>query len=139
MANRDTHTRLHQLQTRVQHWRNTRQKHAAMPAELWTEATALAHQLGVNAVRLAARIDYGALKRRVEAPRTEADAPAVGHGHTNPNAATRFLDLGAVGAASATDVTVEVVDTSGARLTIWVPGGRALDVAGVVSAFRSVR
>jgi hypothetical protein len=139
MANRDTQTRLHQLQTRVQHWRNTRQKHAAMPEELWTEATALARQLGVNAVRLAARIDYGALKRRVEAPRAEADAPAVGGGHTNPCAAAKFLDLGAVGTASATEVTVEVVDASGARLTIRVPGGGTLDVAGVVSAFRGVR
>jgi hypothetical protein len=93
----------------------------------------------VNAVRLAARIDYGALKRRVEAPRAETEAAAAGNGHMNPRAAMRFLDLGAVGAGSATAVTVEVVDANGARLTIRVPGGGALDVAGVVSAFRSVR
>lgn len=31
--------RLQQLQARIQQWRETRQKHSAMPAELWAEAT----------------------------------------------------------------------------------------------------
>jgi hypothetical protein len=106
-----------------------------MPAEIWAEATALADDLGVNAVRLAAGIDYGALRKRLDAWKS-GEAGGVRADGQAPRDQPRFLDLGAALGVPGSQTVVEVADATGARLTIRLEAGRMLDVAGVVDAFR---
>jgi hypothetical protein len=129
--------RLQQLQARVQEWRDTRQKHSPMPAELWREATALGCELGVNVVRLAAQIDYGALKKRVaSAQRSEPTRASVEAHRGVPQRGVQFLELGTVLGTSSAQTVVELTDATGMRLTIHFPSETGLDIAAVVGAFR---
>jgi len=120
----DAAARLEHVRGQIERWRSTRTKHSAMPETLWSEATALAHDLGVNPVRSVLGISYASLRQRVEAT---ADQP-------------EFVELPAPSLARATGNTVlELSDATGARLKVEVPGGSAVDLVRVVAAFCGVR
>ena len=131
MAHRTRQTagkRLEQLIGRVGDWRATRQSVSPMPAELWSEATALAREFGVNAVRVAAGIDYGALRRRVDA---EPDTSRAEEGETQ-----RFVALDGAAVFSAGGPVIEITDTSGTRLTVRLAAGSEVDLGRLVESFR---
>lgn len=127
--------RLEQLHRRIEQWRRTRRQHGRMPSELWEEAAALARSLGVGPVCRALGLGYASLQQRVRGssePRALA-APQSGG----------FIELGRTPLVGAfpqgegeRSLLVEVVATNGARLTLRLPAGSALDVAGLVTAFR---
>ena len=121
-------SRLQQLSARVREWRITRQKISPMPAELWTEATALAHELDVNTVRVAAGIDYGALRQRVDAGRCtaaveSADAPS-------------FVEVDGATVFGAAGPVIELTDATGTRLTVRLAAGSEFDLGRLVESFR---
>ena len=59
---------LERTRRRIERWRDTRPyRHAAMPGMLWNEAVAAAHRHGLYQTARALRVDYGALKKRVDA------------------------------------------------------------------------
>lgn len=121
--------RLQQLRRRIEHWRATRRKHGPMSADLWDEATSLARSLGVCPVSRALGVGYGSLQQRVLAGRS-----AVRTAPSKP----RFLELSGaqlVGTPAA-GATIEIVAGDGARLTIKLRAGSALDIAAVVQSFR---
>jgi hypothetical protein len=131
MAHRTQQTaesRLRQFSARVREWRLTRQKISPMPAELWTEATALAYELDVNTVRLAAGIDYGALRRRVDA----------GHGTSAVESADapRFVELDAAAVFGAAGSVLELTDATGTRLRVRLAAGSTLDLGRLIESFR---
>jgi hypothetical protein len=137
MAN-DTHAaeRLKQLHQRIEQWRLTRRQHGPMPGELWDEATALARSLGVSQVARALGLGYTSLQQRV---RGGSELRAV----ATPASASGFVEihrtllLGAPTAGSSqAEALVEVVAGDGARLTLRLPAHLALDVAGLIAAFR---
>ena len=69
MAIRDSSTSLGLQQTRrrITRWRETRtHRGAPMPATLWAAAVALARQHGLYTTARTLRIDYGALKKRLD-------------------------------------------------------------------------
>lgn len=110
-----------------------------MPSELWEEATALARSLGVSPVCRALGLGYASLQQRVRGS-SEPRSLAV------PQSMGGFIELSRtplVGASlqgeEAWGVVVEVVAGDGARLTLRLPAGSALDVAGLVTAFRGSR
>jgi len=118
--------RLQRLRGRIEYWRRTRQKLSPMPADLWTEAAALARVLGVSPVSRILGLGYDALQQR---------ARTGGAG---------FVELSGaqlVAGASAADrgPVVEVAAPDGARLTVRLPAGSALDLGSLVVAFRSGR
>jgi hypothetical protein len=121
-------SRLQQLSARVGDWRATRQKISPMPAELWTEATALAHELDVNTVRRATGIDYGALRRRVDA-RRKGPPPEAGD-------RKRFVELDGAAVFGSAGPVVELTDPTGIRLTVRLVTGSAVDLSRLVEAFR---
>jgi len=122
---------LQQLIGRVSDWRATRQKLSPMPADPWSEATPLAREFGVNAVRVAAGIDYGALRRRVEA---EPDTSRAEVGE-----AQRFVELDGAAVFGAGGPVIEITDTSGTRLTVRLVAGSEVDLGRLVDAFRELR
>jgi hypothetical protein len=59
---------LERTRQRIERWRETRaHRHAAMPATLWRAAVAAAHRHGLYLTARALHVDYGALKKRVDA------------------------------------------------------------------------
>jgi len=131
MAHRTRQTaesRLQQLGARVREWRITRQKISPMPAELWTEATALAHEFDVNTVRRAAGIDYGALRQRVDAGHRRSAGES--------GEAPRFVEVDGAAVFPAAGPVIELTDATGTRLTIRLSAGSELDVGRLVESFR---
>ena len=59
---------LERTRRRIERWRDTRPyRHAAMPTALWRAAVAAARRHGLYQTARALRVDYGALKKRVDA------------------------------------------------------------------------
>jgi hypothetical protein len=111
-----------------------------MPPELWREATLAARKLGIYGVSRTLKLNYGMLKRRVEASVSSRDRNRGGD-RREALAPTRadFVEvsgLAHLSAAAGVDGTVvEVVACDGARLTIRLKGTNP-DVAGLIHAFR---
>lgn len=52
-----------EVAARLEEWRQSRQKRAAIPEELWSAAIEVARREGVSRTAAALRLDYGKLKR----------------------------------------------------------------------------
>ena len=88
-------------------------------------AVEVAREYGVNATARALRLDYYALKKRLEA------APDPG------KAASDFIEISPVGMSSpGTECTVEVEDGNGARMRIELKGDEMPDLGALTRAFR---
>lgn len=125
------------LLDQIEGWRRMRPRPRAMPEPLWSEAAALARELGVYRVARALRLNFDTLKRRAKHSGTPAarrrlvaQAAAMAHSHS-------FVEVtGLAGlSAAAGQTVVEVVASDGARLSIRMPCASA-DVVAWISAFR---
>ena len=122
------------LRDRIERWRRTRTRRTAMPAELWSAATALAQKTGrPYAISRGVRINFDTLKRRMA--ETKVSAAAL-----PPPSGPAFVEVtGAqlLGAAPSVGPIVELSDeAAGIRVTVRLAPETALDVAGLISAFR---
>jgi hypothetical protein len=110
-----------------------------MPGELWDEATTLARSLGVSQVARALGLGYTSLQQRVRGGSEwrAVETPASTSGFVEIHR-THLLGAPTEG-SSQSGVLVEVEGGDGARLTLRLPGHIALDVAGLVAAFRGSR
>ena len=127
-----TSDRTKELRERIARWRLTRAKRRPMPAALWNEAAALARELGVHPVKSALGLNYESLRRRVNEGTTCADGVRADN-------SGNFVELSGaqlLGLPVAVGPVVELSDASGARLTVRLSAGSALDVARLVAAFR---
>ena len=116
--------RIAQVRRRVDEWRRARKKRTRMPEGLWRSAARLAEVYGVHQVSRALRVNYGALKQRVEAGKSRA---GNGSGLT-------FVELGA-GPLAPCDCVVEFEDGDGAKMTLRVRGATDFDLAGLAAEF----
>lgn len=118
------------LGLRIEHWRRTRARRTAMPAELWSEATILAESEGAYAISRALGIGFSGLKQRLDHCAT-AEAP-------RPSRA--FVELtGAqiLGPQLPPGPVVELSDDAGLRLTVRLTKDSEVDLARLVAAFRN--
>jgi len=114
---------------RVRSWRATRRPGSAMPEDLWGAAVVLARKHGLYRIARGLPVDYGALKMRVD--RRGASDVATRQADFIELTAARF------GVSSEPPVfEVEVTDPDGARMVVRLPGTAAVDVVGLVGAFR---
>jgi len=115
-----THTRrprLAMVRQRLERWRAKRpHAHAALPPWVWVAAVALTRQHGLYRTARALRLDYGALKRRVEAP-----APRVEPGPT-------FVELPRSGARPTVLSCAIELEGPAARLRVHVPEASLADL-----------
>jgi hypothetical protein len=68
MVQKDSQTvvpSLEKVQHRFTAWRNAKRKGERIPKELWSSATELAREIGINRVANALHLDYTKLKHRV--------------------------------------------------------------------------
>ena len=119
-----------ELQNRLKHWRNSRQKGKRIPEALWSEAVDLVFVHDLNPIARALRLDYYSLKQRVEA----AEAQAVADDDV---ASSGFVELDVNGTPFLEECRIELSESSGAQMTmtIRVSCSRDLDLKGVVAAF----
>jgi len=121
--------RLSQRRRRIERWRCTRVKRSPMPPELWRAATELARELGVYRVARELGVGYGSLKERGD---TQGDNGA--------REAGAFVELDGAALLSAAPAAVrsevELSDASGTTMVIRLAADQAVDVAGLLAAFR---
>ena len=106
------------VQARFQDWRRNRQGRSAIPDELWSAASQLAHRHGVNRIATALHLDGGKLKRRMEVSGTAAKRAV-------PPA---FVELIAPRVSGLAECTIELEGRQG-KLRIHCQGITAADLA----------
>ncbi len=117
------------VRNRIERWRKTREKRTAMPEELWSAAVALAKTHGVYKTSNALTVSFEALQKRVgQSPKKRNDGGARSAG---------FVELGGTQLAGSSGTVVEISRADGSKLTIRMPAGEDLDVAGLAATFWS--
>ena len=108
---------LENTRRRVARWRETRtHRGAPMPAALWAAAVALVRQHGLYPTARALRVDYGSLKKRMD---------AAGAGR-DPSPA--FVELPAGRPTGLGACVIELEGPRGGRMRIEVPGATLADL-----------
>ena len=126
----DLPARLVGLRQRFEGWRRTRKVRSRIPEPLWAAAVKLAAKYGIHQTAKALRIDYYALKKRVDG------APAVTASKLPEAAAgARFLELPAAAWAGSGECTLELEDADGAKLRVHLKGFEAPDLAALSRSF----
>ncbi len=108
-------TPLSRVSREFAHWRRTRPRRAPIPPSLWALAVAHARAVGVAATARRLRLDYYALKRRVDA--AAGDAP---RGSAGP-AFVEVVPSGGV-PGGLTECVIDLADARGATLRIRLTG-----------------
>ena len=108
-----------ELSCQVEQWRSTRPYRMAMPEPLWTLAANLARQHGLARVARFVRLDYYALKERVESldPDSGAEAKAT------------FIELHPMPAAPVSECTIELENSKNCRMRIHIKDAPMPDIA----------
>ena len=122
-------TTLEQARQQFEGWRGTRPRVSPIPERLWTLAVAMAREHGVNQIAKLLRLNYTALKERVEAAHG-----SVGRSK-RPSAAT-FVELAPTGGLS--PCTIELENAQGAKMKIHLSSLQAVDLVALSRSFWSV-
>jgi hypothetical protein len=116
-AGSSTSIGLEQTRRRIARWRETRPYcGAAMPAALWAAASALARQHGLYTTARRLRVDYGTLKKRL-------DAAEAGRGGS-----PTFVEFPAAPPSGCGPCVIDVEGRRGRRLRIEVAGVTVADL-----------
>jgi hypothetical protein len=120
----DLPARLEDLRRRFERWRRTRKVRSRIPEPLWASAVKLADRYGIHRTAKALRIDYYALKKRLEG------APAATASKLSAAAVeARFLELPSAAWAGSGECMLEFEDAGGAKLRVHLKGFEAPDLA----------
>lgn len=122
MAKSCVHDSVISVRRRLDEWRRTRRKRGPVPANLWKEAARLAELHGINPVARALRLDYYALKSRLESGR-----PSGG------GAKAAFVEVAVAPPVPSPGCIVEVERPDGARMRLQL--SRAEDLVAVTGSF----
>jgi hypothetical protein len=130
----DLPARLLSLRGRFEAWRRTREGRSRIPEPLWNSAVKLAKKHGLHRTAKALRVNYYALKERVE-EKAASDVRDVSAG----DGAT-FLELGDARpvssvAAGSCEYTLELEDGDGAKMRVHLSGVAAPDLVALSRSF----
>ena len=108
-------------------WRRTRELGARIPESLWKLALELAARHGVSRTAIALRVDYYALKKRLDAqmPPRRVDSAV----------APAFVELPPPSLATAGGCVIEFENVSGAKMRIELRGSQVPDLAALGRSF----
>lgn len=118
-----------EVRQQLDEWRQFNSAPTPLPSSVWSKATALAAKYGIGRVARALRLDYGALKRRVE--KVTRLKPSL-HRET-----AAFVEWFAppVQTTEVSDCVLEIQSSAGARMHVEVRNLSAAGLAGIVRAF----
>ena len=133
---RDVPARLEGLRRRFERWRQSRKVRTRIPEPLWAAAVKLADQYGIHRTAKTLRVDYYALKERVEQNAVSAS------GQQDPAATAskmvaeaEFLELPSAAWPGSGECTVELEDASGAKMRVHLKGFAVPDLAALTRSF----
>lgn len=95
-------------------WRGKHKPRTRLPKHLWSLATELAREFGLNRTASTLRLDYYGLKKRLEPPVVDYPSPAT----SGPS----FLELLPVDASPAVECRIECQDADGTQIRIHLKG-----------------
>jgi hypothetical protein len=137
---RDLPARLEGLRGRFEQWRRTRKVRSRIPESLWASAVKAAGTYGLHRTARTLRVDYYALKKRVEGAsvikKRGVAAPAATASEA-PSGAT-FVELPAAAWPGGGECTLELEDAGGAKMRVHVKGFGAPDLAALSRSFWQV-
>ena len=125
-----TTTKLSRVCREFEHWRRTRPRRSPIPTSLWALAVAHARAVGVHATARRLRLDYYALKQRVDAtgaPRASAGAAFVEVVPTGPTP------------AAVSECVIDLADARGATMRIRLTGPALPDLVALSQSFWRAR
>jgi hypothetical protein len=120
-----TPARLEAGRRRFERWRRTRKGHSRIPESLWTSAVKLAGAYGLCRTARTLRLDYNALKRRLNSARVQ--------GASGQETAMPFVELGPATSAFSPECVVELEDPRGRKMRIHLSGHQNPEVVTAVS------
>ena len=121
----DVPARLEGLSRRFDRWRRTRKGRSRIPETLWTSAVKAAGKYGLNPTARALRLDYYALKKRVEATGSMSDGDTV----------ATFVELAPPVLGGSRECILELEDPGGAKMRVHLKGVEAPDLAALSRSF----
>lgn len=140
--------RLEKTCRQFERWRRTRKGRSRIPEALWASAVKAAGQYGLCRTARALRLDYYALKKRVEASACLSGGQAARHGPDRPvsakaqgvagQAVAGFIELPPAVPAGLPECILELEDPRGAKMRIHLKGGQVPDVTALSRSFWSV-
>jgi hypothetical protein len=119
---------LQPLAQRLNAWRAARARGQRIPDELWKAAADLARVHGLSRTAAALKLSYYDLERRLLAGRIQRRRRLTPAPFVEVALSALAPGLGEVG-------TLELVQASGARLTLRLPSASASDLLGLVHLF----
>ena len=122
---------LEQVQEQFEHWRRSRGKRGAIPDALWQAAIMLFPDYALHRISKALRLNYSALKHRVNAHRSTCEPSDV--------STARFIELGLSDPMRPAEVMIEMADQKGATMRMYFKGDAGLDLLELGKAFWSKR
>lgn len=128
-ATRDLPARLQRIRERFEQWRRTREGRSRIPNRLWISAVKAADRYGLNQTARALRLDYYALKKRVET--TDS------HPEPDREAVASFLELVPPASGSAAECILELERRGGAKMRVHLKGVEAPDLGALSRSFWS--
>jgi len=130
--------RLEGLRQRFECWRQTHPARSRIADPLWTAAVKMAGAYGIHRTARALRIDYYALKKRMERE------SAAASGLLEEEASATFIELpppasagSCQGISGPCECTLELEDACGVKLRLHLQGIAAPDLAALCRSFRS--
>ena len=106
---------------RFERWRSEHKPRTRLPEPLWSLATELAREFGLNRIASLLRLNYYDLKKRLEQPAVESQPPAA----SKPS----FLEVLPTDAPATIECTIECKNASGTQIHIQVKGRDLPDLA----------
>jgi hypothetical protein len=128
---------------RFENWRRSRQGRSRIPEALWASAVRAAGQCGLHQTVRALRLDYYALRKRVEAAglsgrqalRSVPDRLAS----AKARAVAGFVELAPPSAAGFPECILEMESPAGAKMRIHLKGAQVPDGAALSQGFWSTQ
>ena len=129
---RELPARLEGVRRRFERWRRTRELRTRIPDSLWAAAVKVAGMYGIHRTAKALRVDYYALKKRVQ------EEGARSHSLLQERSVPTFVELARPAETSCGECILELEDVSGAKMRVHLKGVEAPDLVALSRSFWEV-
>ena len=127
---------LEDVRRRLERWRQTHQTRSRIPESLWAAAARAASRCGIHRTSRALRLDYYAIKERVEQQSAAiAAAASTGIGGQSAPPLPAFLELTPPASTGSCECTLELENAAGAKMRVHLKNVAMPDLAALSRSF----